>query len=698
MKKGKPCGKGFISKEKECRIKSSHTLNSSTATKALVGGVATVGTVAIASHIGSTLAKGSGKIPRSNLQVVDQDYVNGLTPIKGKEIKQGMTGTARFVKDREGNNFVLKQAVNPLFLYQGTSEVIASEIGNNAGINVNKSKIIPANVKTKLKTIQGLGGTLHGAVAGENLHDIGGEYQGLRFVQRDGLTRNHVKQMSRHPDLPKIVALDTFVGNRDRSRSNLFYDKKSDRFSGIDLGDSFRHTPFFEASLPKKARKNFEKMDFSQFSPEERQAAQSYLDTLKQLHKDNSPQSISQKYRNYIRLEGGGLDVLRQYVSIKDIFENHKESAKLISVLESKLTETRTDGNGIPCGKGWISKEKECQIKSSGTTNISGGAIASGVAIAGAGLAAGHIAYTINKGKGLPDSPLNTISQQQVDGLKLKSKIAAGQTGNTYFVEGKAGESFVMKESTNWKALPFLQQSSDVIGAEIGLKAGIKVNEVSLIPGNVKHPLIEKNFGATLHKLVPGKPGTDSSVTEKFGDVTLSQYDNLKAIGITPKHLPKLAKHTDLAKMAALDTYTGNWDRNNANLFYDDKSDSFYGIDMGVSHSHLAPFSGSLPRATMKSLKDLDVKSLKPEEVNGLKTYVDTLKTLHNQNDPKDISRRYEQYIKAQNGNWNLFKRYVSISSVYDNHAQSKKLVEMLEDKMRDRNDSWREDKGIPCG
>jgi hypothetical protein len=58
-------------------------------------------------------------------------------------------------------------------------------------------------------------------------------------VERTGLTIEIIQNMAKHPDLPRIVALDTFVGNADRSPPNLYYDEITDRFCGIDMAASF---------------------------------------------------------------------------------------------------------------------------------------------------------------------------------------------------------------------------------------------------------------------------------------------------------------------------------------------------------------------------------------------------------------------------------------------------------------------------
>ncbi len=50
-----------------------------------------------------------------------------------------------------------------------------------------------------------------------------------------GLPRSVISTIRRHADLSKIVALDIFVGNNDRGKPNVLYDKGGDKYYGIDL-------------------------------------------------------------------------------------------------------------------------------------------------------------------------------------------------------------------------------------------------------------------------------------------------------------------------------------------------------------------------------------------------------------------------------------------------------------------------------
>lgn len=58
-------------------------------------------------------------------------------------------------------------------------------------------------------------------------------------LEQRGLTQEVIDNMARHPMLPCIAALDTFLGNGDRSSPNLFYDKPTNSFTSIDLAAAF---------------------------------------------------------------------------------------------------------------------------------------------------------------------------------------------------------------------------------------------------------------------------------------------------------------------------------------------------------------------------------------------------------------------------------------------------------------------------
>lgn len=155
--------------------------------------------------------------------------------------------------------FIVKQIKDPSpdeqFLL--VLDALGCFIAESAAIPMNIVRIIPANTPFIGKQVLELPATLHSLAKGVSTdkqclyHDIDVHQRfrkpnslmwkqwGPLPSEKTGLTLEVIQNMARHPDLPGIVALDTFVGNADRSSPNLFYDEKTDRFCGIDMAASF---------------------------------------------------------------------------------------------------------------------------------------------------------------------------------------------------------------------------------------------------------------------------------------------------------------------------------------------------------------------------------------------------------------------------------------------------------------------------
>lgn len=151
------------------------------------------------------------------------------------------------------HELVLKQIKNPSFDEQFllVLEALGAYIAEECEIPVNRTRLVPIGTNLTEKQIA----TLHTKAAGRSL-DTWRAYEDLdiqqrirkRYVhtwqtelpdERLGLSAVVIKNMLKHPDLSKITALDTFVGNADRSSPNLFYDEMSNSFTGIDMAASF---------------------------------------------------------------------------------------------------------------------------------------------------------------------------------------------------------------------------------------------------------------------------------------------------------------------------------------------------------------------------------------------------------------------------------------------------------------------------
>lgn len=210
------------------------------------------------------------------------------------------------IEDLSGKQFILKQIMN-----EDSSEQLlllvdlcASQIGIACQIPVNKVSLIPANTKFPGKTLCHLPATLHEVVPGIAVEDqLPWEdfsvhqrfHRPIEFERiwgalppgRKGLTDEVLNHMKKHSDLIKIVAFDTFVGNGDRSNPNLFYDKVSNQFWGIDMAASF-HSPL--AKIVKEKMRNTHHFVLPQL----------FLQTLEELHLKFPTKMVAHLLMNYV--------------------------------------------------------------------------------------------------------------------------------------------------------------------------------------------------------------------------------------------------------------------------------------------------------------------------------------------------------------------------------------------------------------
>lgn len=150
-----------------------------------------------------------------------------------------------FIEDSEGNRYVVKQYKSRFaskLLATTVSELLALEMGNSVGISLDTAHLIPAEVAFIGKEV-GIPATLHTHAPGIQFDAYRGEkYQNLflYLLDKKGLSGQVIRNMSQNKDFPPLIALDTFVGNNDRGKLNLFYREATDTFTGIDLGASFQ--------------------------------------------------------------------------------------------------------------------------------------------------------------------------------------------------------------------------------------------------------------------------------------------------------------------------------------------------------------------------------------------------------------------------------------------------------------------------
>lgn len=255
-----------------------------------------------------------------------------------------------FYEDIEGNRYVLKEypstARKPL-LTVTVCELLATDMAHAVGVSHDRACLIPAGIDFVGKTPH-LPASLHEFAPGIAYKACKNKYHdGFCLIQEKnrGLTRDIIYHMSCHKDLPAMVALDTFVGNNDRGRTNYFYDISCDTFTGIDLGCAFTR------KLSAPSVENIKKLasDSSAFLSEtEWQALSIYTATLQKLIDLYPPKVSCELLDAYIAQAGFYNDSYfdakiqakwQEYFNNNKrvIQENYESSLELLNVLQAFL-------------------------------------------------------------------------------------------------------------------------------------------------------------------------------------------------------------------------------------------------------------------------------------------------------------------------------------------------------------------------
>ena len=227
--------------------------------------------------------------------------------------------------------------------------MLASCIAESAGVPMNRACLILPGDDFPGKQDRMRLATLHTFVSGRPV--LRKEpYYGIDLKQKKsptfnkttiprGLVQKIITSMSVHPDLPKIVAFDTFIGNADRSKENLFYNKNTDRFFGIDLERSLTY------NLCEIARKQIENMLHDRtlsFTKKEIKVFAILQSTLCSLIKHNPPKKSLEKINDLIKIaESYGNNISNNKLCHINtmIVEGYADAEKLV-VLIGKLIDS----------------------------------------------------------------------------------------------------------------------------------------------------------------------------------------------------------------------------------------------------------------------------------------------------------------------------------------------------------------------
>ena len=172
---------------------------------------------------------------------------DSLKTVEGRRIGTSKSNL-RLLEGIHNEQLLLKQAIksHPKAQIKLIYDVIASHMAQALGLPCAEIELIPLSDICCHKFFSDQIALLMTRVPGIIIRK-GSKYFKLDLrqkikkgdVEKTGVTLEVMRNMSLHKDLALMLALDTYLGNSDRSPGNASYDEANDRFYAIDFGESF---------------------------------------------------------------------------------------------------------------------------------------------------------------------------------------------------------------------------------------------------------------------------------------------------------------------------------------------------------------------------------------------------------------------------------------------------------------------------
>ena len=131
-----------------------------------------------------------------------------------------------------------------------------------------------------------------------------------------------------------IAALDTFVCNGDRSTPNIFYDRKTNKFCGIDMAAAFNKP------LAKAAINHIN--NFKELAENEIVALKKYLDLLRELSTIFTPNVVSGIIAN--AMKAGGFTT-KPHLKDVTVYQRYSYNTRLFEKNYSDVLELTSQGH-----------------------------------------------------------------------------------------------------------------------------------------------------------------------------------------------------------------------------------------------------------------------------------------------------------------------------------------------------------------
>lgn len=275
------------------------------------------------------------------------------------------------------------------------------------------------------------------------------------------------------------------------------------------------------------------------------------------------------------------------------------------------------------------------------------------------------------------------------------SEIRHGSEADYIFLQDEDKKEWIYKQISNQSADDQIVIVLEKVAYDIAAPLQIPINRATVVSPteSFEHRLL-KNYPGSLHLKVEGAPAdrvlpwAGFDIHQKFrSPFLINRLGPLSAeeIGLRRVVIQTMAKNSDLAKIAALDTFLGNSDRSAANVFYDDKQKRFYGIDLGNC------LMGNLPKCAQERISAflLEKTPFTTEEKEGLRIYRQTLQDLTVQFPPAktkeilDGALQVAGFVPSNSLLWNedverKIKKWKNL--IEENHKSTLQLVIFLKE------------------
>lgn len=230
--------------------------------------------------------------------------------VSARKIVKPSSTVTFLVHKNTGQRLLLKQLAGGAKRYVNNlaMDALGALIAKSVGIPCNSIDIMPCNYSFLFKMYPKQPASLHSVIDGSTLKGVHW-YDNLTIRQRkkvnkpgtdEGLHLLAIRTMAVHTDLPPIAALDTFLGNNDRHRNNMVYNKQNNRVYAIDF------TLAFSQNLAHVTLKNLQALKQRKviFTPAQLRALKLYNATLKNLLAKHTPLLLCAMIDTFVRQTG----------------------------------------------------------------------------------------------------------------------------------------------------------------------------------------------------------------------------------------------------------------------------------------------------------------------------------------------------------------------------------------------------------